>query len=212
MKCCRRCGETLPHSQYRVNKRYRDGLSSWCIPCHRARANEWAKENRQRLTEKAVQTRKDRPEIHQKANRAYKQRNAGRLAEEHRIWRASNRDICRAYTAARKASKLRATPPWADLEAIKNIYRLAAQAQALTGVRMHVDHIIPLQHPLVCGLHVPSNLQILPGNFNEAKGNHWPLPRHLRLPIRDAYRQPDMFIEAEGPKAEQIGMFSEAAQ
>ena len=30
--------------------------------------------------------------------------------------------------------------------------------------------------------------------------------------IRDSYRQPDMFIEAERPKAEQIGMFSEDAQ
>lgn len=29
--------------------------------------------------------------------------------------------------------------------------------------------------------------------------------------IRDAYRQPDMFVEAERPKAEQIGMFSEGA-
>ena len=38
-------------------------------------------------------------------------------------------------------------------------------------IKYEVDHIIPLNNDLVCGLHVASNLQIIPQKKNTVKGN-----------------------------------------
>ena len=69
-----------------------------------------------------------------------------------------------ARNAKRKASKLNASPIWADLDKIKLIYKLRPDSY-------HVDHILPLQGKLVCGLHVENNLQYLLAKDNLSKGN-----------------------------------------
>ncbi|WP_426173163.1 hypothetical protein [Massilia sp. TWR1-2-2] len=53
----------------------------------------------------------------------------------------------------------RATPPWADLNLIKALYDERDRRSAAGN--WVVDHIIPLYHPLVCGLHVHANLQLI---------------------------------------------------
>ena len=77
--------------------------------------------------------------------------------------------------ARRRAAKLQAIPKWADLELIKVFYQLCRQRTELTGLPHHVDHIIPLQSELVCGLHIINNLQILTATENCQKSNvFWP--------------------------------------
>ena len=79
----------------------------------------------------------------------------------------------------RRATKLNATPSWYtndDSQYIKDIYQGCREFENILttiglDVSFHVDHIIPLQGELVCGLHHPNNLQILPAKENLAKGN-----------------------------------------
>ena len=66
-----------------------------------------------------------------------------------------------------------ATPPWADFTEIRSVYHLAYDLSQSTGILHNVDHIVPLNHPRVCGLHVHWNLRAIPAGPNMSKGNYW---------------------------------------
>ena len=66
-----------------------------------------------------------------------------------------------------------ATPPWVDMREIKKVYERAREMQNASGQEYHVDHIVPLNNPRVCGLHVPWNLQPKLAKSNIGKGNGW---------------------------------------
>lgn len=90
-------------------------------------------------------------------------------------WRANNQDKVNAVLAKRRAAKKNAAPAWANKFFISEAYCLAKLRTEMTGYPWHVDHIVPLTHPLVCGLHVEHNLRVVPGVVNQSKNNrHWP--------------------------------------
>jgi hypothetical protein len=67
-----------------------------------------------------------------------------------------------------------ARPPWANVKAIRDIYREAEQRRR-AGEYVVVDHIVPLNHPYVCGLDCEANLQVISGSDNSRKSNYyWP--------------------------------------
>lgn len=111
-----------------------------------------------------------------KANcRKYHEANRERRAEYNAAWQRANADALRPYyaekTRRRFAARLRATPVWADKEAILTVYRECQRVSLETGIVHHVDHIVPLVSPLVCGLHVEYNLQVLSASENLTKSN-----------------------------------------
>jgi hypothetical protein len=109
-----------------------------------------------------------------------------RRVEYNREWRAANVELSRLYgkrwrsknvdkrnelRQRRNAALRNRLPAWANLRKIRAIYKEAARLTKVTGVRHHVDHIVPVQGVLVSGLHVECNLQILTAAENIRKAN-----------------------------------------
>ena len=102
---------------------------------------------------------------------AYGKANAEKKRKIASDWAKANRAKRAEIWAAYYTAKLQAMPVWVDREQIKKIYAQARAVSLATGIKHHVDHIIPLQGVNVSGLHVPWNLQILTATQNAIKKN-----------------------------------------
>lgn len=92
-----------------------------------------------------------------------------RLAKS--AWKKRNPDAVTEAENCRRAREREAFPKWVDREEIKVVYKQCRVVSRETGITHHVDHIVPLINPIVCGLHVPWNLRIVPATENYAKNN-----------------------------------------
>ena len=105
---------------------------------------------------------------------AHYQANKERIIARKRGYAQANPGKVNATSAKRKAAKLQRTPNWLtreDYRAIRTLYETAAALTKATGIKHHVDHIIPLQGRTVSGFHCPTNLQILTQSENCSKHN-----------------------------------------
>ena len=184
MKTCWKCKQTKELTEFCCNKSNFDGLATECKPCKRKlerehvaknraatkeRKRRWYKENKERIRKKHkeyyLEKSKDTKWVKQEKERVdeYRKNNLGKYANKE---------------SRRRTSKLNASVSWADKNYIRDLYENCREVESIfeslgMRVKFHVDHIIPLQHKQVCGLHVEHNLQILTAEENVAKSNKY---------------------------------------
>lgn len=154
-----------------VSRRKRDRY--WENPEHyREIDREYRRKNPDKVKESCKRYRERYPELTRERAKRYYHANKELIAEKAKLWRAKNKDKIAYYASKRRASIKNATPCWADQDIIKSFY---TEAQYFN---QSIDHIIPLTHPLVCGLHCEYNLQLMDLKENIAKNNNFEICEH----------------------------------
>jgi hypothetical protein len=173
MKRCSVCKEEKPLSDFPSRRASQDGLSYFCRQCGWIKAREWRAANRERhRASVAVWQKANKGRVNERS-KAWRERNRLRRAQSVKAWNERNQDK-RAEAVARRRAKI-FTPSWANKKRIAAFYTEAKRLEKETGIPHHVDHIVPLNSELVCGLHVETNLQVIPAKENVLKRNlAWP--------------------------------------
>lgn len=145
-----------------------------CRKCSREKAVEYRDKNRDRINNTHKEWSDRNRESERKRLLEYSRLNKESYAHRNAQWRKDNPDLNCAKSAAYRARKLNQCPKWlsdSDVSRLKSIYKLCKNITKKTGILHHVDHIVPLKGEMVCGLHVPWNLQVIPASQNLSKSN-----------------------------------------
>jgi hypothetical protein len=171
MKTCIKCNQEKELSEFYSTKRNRDGLDGRCKLCKNQYSRDQYFKTKDKRTIKIREWREANKERCREITLNWNQNNSERYKAYQKKYYEENKAAYVAKLAKYRASKLQATPLWADLEQIKRVYKACAKISERTGVEHHVDHIIPLQGKNVCGLHVEKNLAIISAKANLEKSN-----------------------------------------
>lgn len=186
MKTCTKCKGEKELTEFQKCRRNKNSLKAVCRGCVKIRAAEWYSKNKVKATTTSKAYREANKEKTKVRHAKYRAENKDKEAARHkkysvenkekvnaigRKWSHNNPAKMNAKNAKRRATKLQATPEWADLDHIKRTYEWAKVMEERTGRKIHVDHIVPLQGENVCGLHCEANLQLMFAEDNMSKGN-----------------------------------------
>lgn len=177
MKTCTKCNNAF--------------LGKYCKPCRKVYNSSWYEKNASVVKARSIKYYQDHKEQCTMNNLLWTKANPTKVSLSKLKWRTNNPEVNRTLQeqyfsnhrsyyvskgAEYRARKLHATPSWLtldDLFVIEEMYDLARLRTATTAIKWEVDHIVPLRGELVCGLHIPSNLRVIPKRDNCQKGNRY---------------------------------------
>ena len=177
-KKCAECQQMKSAEEFYKTAHTKTGLTSYCKACEKAayeanpepirkRSREVRRANKDAFSERDSKYYAKNVEVYVKRAKEWDKANPDKRKAITKSYGKKNQKAKNGRTAHYRAKKIQATPIWLteiDLAAMASMYENCPKGY-------HVDHIVPLRGDDVCGLHVPWNLQLLPGVENMSKGN-----------------------------------------
>jgi hypothetical protein len=186
VKCCLSCKETKLFSEFFKDKSKKDFHTIYCKSCIKIKSDIYIKNNQEKVKEREKNYREKNKERRNKQKSEWHVKNSEKISENKKRryyldkekyvkysinWQKENSGRVNAKIANREAKKNKATPKWADIRKIQEIYESCSEKTKKENIKYSVDHIIPLNGKNVCGLHVHYNMRIIPLVDNIRKGN-----------------------------------------
>jgi hypothetical protein len=178
MKTCTKCKQQKPLDLFSKNSKTKDGLQHHCKQCkleyQRKNSNrnsvaaKYREANKELCNLRSIASQAKKRDYYNAKMREWSAHNRERLLARRRKWYAENSasEIAKVRKRVGRIQHdlfLLSKAKQAEIQGLYDFCRIFPEFE--------VDHVVPLTHDFVCGMHVPWNLQVLPVSVNRSKGN-----------------------------------------
>ena len=171
MRVCNKCLKEKPLDLFRKDSRLISGRAARCKSCQSLYTKEYSSKNKEKVLEYNKDYRCKNSETAKKRSADWRKNNPEKYRETKANTYKKHKEKFYARNALRRAQQYSLTPSWADKTKILKIYEECKRITLETGIKHHVDHIIPIRGKMVSGFHVEYNLRIIPAKENLKKNN-----------------------------------------
>lgn len=164
---CVECVKIAGVDQYKNNRETQ--YASW---------RKWYEANKETHHIRSKRWQATNPEKVRAAAKSWAAANPEKVAARTKRYRQMHPDRATALAVSSVARRAKRMPKWLSTDdkwLLRQAYALAKQRTQLFGFVWEVDHIIPLRGATVSGLHVPTNVQVIPKALNRLKRNMYHL-------------------------------------
>ena len=165
-RCCLKCGKEKEAHEFRKNRRYLNGLTSWCKTCHEEYRRHWRIKNREHQRHMdALSARRRRAALKARTHYALSPEYRERMKQNVREWRKTHPDWRKNHARRHTYGELREAV--LTFIAERDGWLCTLCGKSLDLPKASYDHIVPV---MMGGPHRLDNLRMVCKPCNMQRG------------------------------------------